>query len=137
MFASVILSCNNSGETKANSKADSVSKEVDELHINAMAKWERLEDIQKEIQKKSDSISKLSPGNELAAYKQQLDSTLDRIKYADFAMQKWMDEFKYDSAKNDEQKRIEYLESEKNKIGRVRDLITSSLQKADSLLIKK
>jgi hypothetical protein len=85
-----------------------------------------------------DSISKLPANLKTAAesYKHQLDSLLSRMKYADYAMEKWMEEYKFDSMKDDVQKRIQYLQSENIKIAKVKEAIVSSLQKADSLLQK-
>jgi hypothetical protein len=71
------------------------------------------------------------------AYKMQLDSILDRLKYANYAMDRWMEEFNMDSASNNEEMRVKYLESEKIKIAKVNEAMLSSLQKADSLLKQK
>jgi hypothetical protein len=137
------VACNstNSEQTKTADeiKADSLDNQVEKLHGNAMGKTMHMRDVQKKVETVIDSISKLPaklrPAS--ATYKHQLDSLLDRMKYADFAMEKWMEEYKFDSLKDDVQKRIEYLESENIKISKVKDAIVLSLQQADSLLRKK
>jgi hypothetical protein len=52
-------------------------------------------------------------------------------------MDRWMEEFNMDSASNNEEMRVKYLESEKIKIAKVNEAMLSSLQKADSLLKQK
>jgi len=136
-----VLACNNSDTEKSidEKKADSLDQEVDKLHGSAMGRAMQMKDAQKKLEAALDSISRL-PANLLTGaenYKHQLDSLLDRMKYADFAMEKWMEEYKFDSMKDDVQKRIKYLEAENIKIIKVKEAIVSSLQKADSLLHRK
>jgi len=140
-FIFLFIACNNSGNNNktGKTKADSLMEEVMEGHNAGMAKMSRIEDAQGKIVKSIDSISKLpaSIQKTSARYKLQLDSILDRLKHANYVMGKWMNEFNMDSDLNNMQKRIEYLESEKNKVTKVKDVMVSSLQKADSLLNKK
>ena len=72
-----------------------------------------------------------------APLRARLDSLQKELSYAEFAMDKWMDEIDFDSAKTDLKKRIEYLQSEKSKVNKVKDAINNSLQKADSLIRDK
>lgn len=112
--------------------------EVMDGHNKAMAKLSRLHETQKKLQQMADSVSHLPAASQRnsASYKIQLDSALSRLNFADYAMDKWMNEFNMDSESNDVDRRIKYLQSEKVKISKVRDVITSSLQKADSLIKK-
>jgi hypothetical protein len=128
-------SVNNNKPVKANS--DSLMAEVMEDHNIGMAKMSRINESQKKIQRAIDSVAKLPPDVQAnsSAYKMLLDSTLSRLKYANEAMDKWMEEFNMDSASNNEDKRIEYLRAEKTKISKVKDVMISSLQKADSILM--
>src|SRR5215471_7292702 len=101
----LFFACNNSDQPKTEDqkKADSLYREVDDLHGSAMAKSFKMEEAQKKLQAAIDSISKLPANLKTAAapYKLKLDSLLDRIKYAGFAMEKWMSDYKWDSATND------------------------------------
>jgi hypothetical protein len=138
----LLFACNNSerSKTEIEKKTDSLYKEVDDLHGSAMAKSFQMEDAQKKLQAAVDSVSKLPAHlkDAAAGYKFHLDSLLDRMKYAGFAMQKWMEEFKQpDSVSQDYQKQIEYLASEKLKISKVREIIMNNVHAADSLLHKK
>lgn len=143
IIVALLIACNNSSNTKEKSAdeiiADSLDKQIDQLHGSAMGRVMQMKDAQKKVEAALDSISKLSANLQTAAglYKHQLDSLLSRMKYADFAMEKWMEEYKFDSMKNDVQKRIQYLQSENIKIAKVKQAIVSSLQKADSLLQRK
>jgi hypothetical protein len=80
----------------------------------------------------------LSPALKQAAasYKIQLDSLAAKLNYAEADMDKWMEDFNMDSAKNDAALRAKYLEAEKEKVNRVREQMVSVLQQADSLLKK-
>jgi len=145
----LFLSCNNSGNagskntsdnnTKTDkTNSDSLMEEVMEYHNIGMAKMSKIRDAQKRMQLAIDSIRRL-PSNLQKTYtgfKMQLDSALAKLSQANNAMDKWMEEFNMDSAKNNEDKRIEYLKSEKIKISKVKDAMLSSLKSADSLLKK-
>jgi hypothetical protein len=144
IFATIffLTACNNSGNNNGNKtkdKTDSLMDQVMEGHNAGMAKMEKISEAQKKIQEAIDSISKLPANLQKATiyYKLQLDSLLDRLKYADYAMEKWMEEFNMDSALDNVQERIKYLESEKIKIEKVKEVMINSLKKADSLLNKK
>ena len=131
-LASCNNSVNNNSTVKVKTQTDSLMDEVMEGHNVAMAKISKLHRTKNEIQHALDSIAKLpARGRD---YKTLLDSALNRLTRADAAMEKWMSEFNMDSASNDAEKRVKYLESEEIKISKVRDAIISSLQTADSLL---
>jgi len=138
-----ITACNssvsNNSTTKVKTQSDSLMDQVMEGHNVAMAKIRRLHQTKKQIQQVVDSISKLPTEAQKNSmhYKTQLDSAFDRLTRADAAMDKWMSEFNMDSAANDVEKRIKYLESEKIKVSVVKDEIINSLQNADSLIKKK
>lgn len=144
----MITACNNekkhddhSGHAKNEPKtrADSLMADVMDGHDAGMAKYGKLQAIEKKVKAALDSISKLpaKAKQELAPYKAKLDSTAADLSYAIFAMDKWMEEFKMDSAKDDMEARIKYLLDEKMKVGKVKEAILNSLGKADSLLKAK
>ena len=86
-----------------------------------------------------DSIDKLPAKAKQAAapLRTKLDSLQKDLSYAEFAMNKWMEEFNMDSAVNNVKERIDYLGSEKMKVSKVKEAILGSLQKADSILKEK
>jgi hypothetical protein len=141
------LACNNekkedqSGHLKNEPKtrADSLMADVMDGHDVGMAKYGKLKAMENKVKATLDSIAKLPAKSReaLATYKAQLDSTAADLSYAIFAMDKWMEEFNMDSAKDDMEKRIQYLLDEKMKVGKVKDAILNSLGKADSLLKAK
>jgi hypothetical protein len=137
-----VAACNNSTEDKGNKEqatADSVAREVIDGHDVGMAKMGKLSKAQKEVNRLLDSVSRLPAQARTAAapYKAKLDSLLKDLEYSDFAMNKWMNEFSYDSLKNNIKARIEYLSSEKIKVTTIKESILSGLEQADSLLHKK
>jgi hypothetical protein len=145
LFSVAIIACNNTdkkgGENKdtRQAQADSLASEVLEGHDVAMPKSMKIPDLQKETKRLIDSVSKLpAKAREAAApYKVKLESLLKDLGDADLAMNKWMEEFEYDSAKDNLEKRIKYLADEKIKVGKVKEAVLGSLQKADSLLKAK
>ena len=86
-----------------------------------------------------DSIAKLPAKAQTAAaaLKAKLESLINDLNYADFAMDKWMVEFNMDSAKDNIEQRMKYLAEEKLKVTKVKEAVLGGLAKADSLLRAK
>ena len=105
-------------------------------HDVGMGKMRKLTQLEQHTQRLIDSIGKLPAKAREAAstYKQKLDSLSKELQYAEFAMNKWMEEFVVDSANNDTEKRVKYLGEEKGKVTKVKQVILATIQKADSLL---
>ena len=100
-----------------------------------MSKIGKLHNTQKEVQRIIDSIGKLPAAQQtVASYATSLKAVAKDLEYADFAMDKWMTEFEMDSAINNIEQRIKYLADEKMKVGKMKEALLTSLQKADSLL---
>jgi hypothetical protein len=141
----LFISCNNSNtstgknDKTAESASDSLMHEILKQHDAGMAKMSKLSEAKNRIQHNLDSISKLPfPLQKRSVqYRMELDSVFNRLTFADSHMETWMNEFNMDSLKDDREKQIKYLESEKTKISHVNDEMTGSLHKVDSLLQKK
>jgi cysteinyl-tRNA synthetase len=141
-FIFLLISCNNSTENNSEvsrSKPDSIMHEVMEQHDRGMAKMSKLSQAKNKIQHALDSISKLPANlqNSSVQYRMQLDSAFNRLNFANYAMEKWMNEFNMDTLKDNKGEQAKYLESEKEKITKVNEVMTSSLQKTGSLLNKE
>ncbi len=147
-FFTISISACNSVENKHNghlqtnepkTKADSLLRDVDDDHITGMAKMGKLTRAEQTTRRLLDSISKLPAKARQAAepIKVKLDSLQKELSYAEFEMNRWMNDFNMDSSVNNVQERINYLGSEKLKVSKVKEAILSSLQKADSLLKDK
>jgi len=136
------LACNDQGpeiEEAGNDKKalqDSLYKVVDRGHNEGMAKYGKLNRSITEVQRALDSINKLQASKVDTAYRRRLLALQEDLSYALMSMDKWMTEFKHDSAEGNPDQRIDYLESEAAKVTKVRDNILNSLQRADSLLKK-
>lgn len=141
----LFVSCSNSNtSTDKNDKAtesasDSLMHEILKQHDIGMAKMNKLGEAKNRIQHNLDSISKLpfALQKKSVQYRMELDSVFNWLTFADSHMETWMNEFNMDSLKDDREKQIKYLESEKAKISHVNDEMISSLHKVDSLLQKK
>lgn len=124
---------------KPKTQADSLYKDVMDGHDIGMAKMGKLTRAEQTTRRLLDSIDKLPAKAKQAAapLRTKLDSLQKDLSYAEFAMNKWMEEFNMDSAVNNVQERIDYLGSEKMKVSKVKEAILGSLQKADSILKEK
>lgn len=129
----------NHSKNTPQTQEDSLMADVMDGHDAGMAKYGKLQMMEKKVKASLDSISKLpaKAREELAPYKAKLDSVAADLSYAIFAMDKWMEEFDMDSAKDNIENRIKYLLDEKMKVGKVKEAILNSLSKADSLLKAK
>lgn len=137
------VACNsNEGKKSKHTEAEAkaLKDEVMEGHDIGMAKTPKISQMQKEVNRILDSIGRLPAKSQeaVAGLKGRLDSLRKDLDYADFAMNKWMEEFNYDTAtKGDLDRRVEYLVDEKMKVNKVKDAILNSLAKADSVLRSK
>ena len=149
LLSSVIImsGCNNSNNNRSSDQdttqpkskeaiADSLYDDVMDGHNVGMARFVTLQKARAEANRLIDSLQKLPAQAKQAAapYKARLDSLVADLQYAEDAMNKWMDNFNLDSAKNDIEKRIQYLADEKVRVNKVRDAILESLQSADTLI---
>lgn len=145
MVVLTLLACNNekkqddhSGHKKNEPKtqSDSLMADVMDGHNVGMAKYSKLQAMEKKVKAALDSIAKLpaKTKQDLAPYKAKLESVAADLSYAIFAMDKWMEEFDMDSAKDNIEARVRYLLDEKMKVGKVKSAILNSLSRADSLL---
>jgi hypothetical protein len=121
-------------ETAPKTLEDSLYEAVEEGHDIGMAKYGKLKRALTEIQHALDSLNKLPAKKLDKEYQQSLIDLQEDLNYAQYGMDTWMTEFKADSLKDNKELRIKYLQSEKDKVTKVRDNILNGLQRADSLL---
>ena len=142
----LFTACNNSsndqpatGHEAPKTKSDSLMADVMEGHDVGMGKMDKLDKFQGLVQQALDSIAKLPAKAQQASgpLKEKLTAALEELKKARTGMNDWMDHFNMDSAVNNAEERIRYLAGEKDKIGKVKEQILSSLSQADSLLKAK
>lgn len=141
---SLLTACNNAGKEDHSkhegkgapkSAADSLYDEVIAGHDEVMPKMGKVRGAQAQAKAMLDSIAKLPVKAQDAAadLKKKLETLVNDLNYADYSMDTWMTEFKMDSAVNNVQERIKYLEGEKGKVNKVKESILNGLAKADSL----
>jgi uncharacterized lipoprotein NlpE involved in copper resistance len=146
----VLVACNNSENKTAETpgtktvqadslRADSLEKEVMDGHNVGMARMSKMSKLQQEARRLIDSLDKLPAKAKEAArpYRGKLESLVNNLEDAKSSMNKWMEDFRYDSARDDLEKRIKYLGEEKIKVSKVKEAILGSLQEADSLIRSK
>jgi hypothetical protein len=138
----VFISCNNNSKDEKvedsgkKSILDSLEEVVMDGHDVGMAKYGKLKSLRAQAERVLDSIAKLPEKARMAAapLKEKLDAIVKDLNDAKNNMDVWMREYSLDSAANDIEKRIEYLMSEKTRVGKVKEDILNSLQRADSIL---
>ncbi|MGC4234004.1 MAG: viral A-type inclusion protein [Niabella sp.] len=138
VVCSVTMACNNpeSGNNEpAKSLSDSLLQLVLDGHDVAMPKMMKLQRLQKEAAAEIDSLKKV-PGNAHKVRIALLDSTIKSLDYADVAMNEWMEGFRYDSLKDNEPARVDYLKIQLEQVNKMKDIVLSSIEKADSVLAK-
>jgi hypothetical protein len=141
----LLISCNNSNNAAESagktteSAPDSLMHDILKQHDVGMAKMNKISAAKVRIQQALDSIVKLPTQlqKKSVQYRMALDSVFNRLTFADRGMETWMNEFNMDSLKDNKQEQVKYLESEKTKISQVTESMVISLQKADSVLMKK
>src|SRR5689334_7986471 len=137
----LLIGCNNSNNATdstartTESAPDSLMHDILKQHDVGMAKMNKISAAKARIQQALDSIVKLPTKS--VQYRMELDSVFNRLTFADRGMETWMNEFNMDSLKDNKQEQVKYLESEKTKISKVTENMVISLQKADSVLMKK
>jgi len=136
-----IVSCNNADTTtesteKALTKEETLYNDVIEGHDEGMKKMRKLLGSQKAVEQALDSVAKDSKAKQNTVYIQQLEGLKEELAQAETNMNIWMEEFSPDTLNSDKEKRVQYLEAEKAKVGKVNELINSSLRKTDSLIKK-
>jgi len=124
---------------KLKTPADSLMKDVMDGHDAVMPKMGKLKLAERQAKRMLDSIAALpaKARAEASALKLKLETLINDLDYADFAMDKWMTEFNMDSAKDNIEQRIKYLAEEKLKVTKVKESILDGLARADSLLKAK
>ncbi|MET0393104.1 MAG: hypothetical protein ABW019_08170 [Chitinophagaceae bacterium] len=138
-----IAACGDADKARGNAvvktKADTLLDEVNDGHNIGMARMGQLTRTRQEAVRLLDSLALLPAKAQAAAapHTAKLENLLQELNYAEFAMDKWMSEFRWDSAFATTQGRISYLETEKEKVANVKEAILQSLQHADSLLKKR
>ena len=138
----VAFACNNNhdghnpSDKAPKTLEDSLIRDIDDGHFVCMSKMSKLHKEQQNVKRALDSIAVLPANTQQAAaeYVTELNKAAEDLNYADFAMEKWMTEYNPDSSVNDKEKRLLYLQSEQMKVGKMKNAILSSLQKADSIL---
>lgn len=138
-LTAIAIACNDTGTKDTldkKAKADSLQNEVIEGHDIGMAKMPKLRRTRDAVDHKLDSLRSVPAVKIDSAYTQELQQVRNLLIDAEGHMNNWMENFKLDSANDNLDVRIKYLEGEKATVTVVKDKILNSLQRADSILAK-
>ncbi len=134
-FLAFSLACNNAATTdEPNPQEDSLFNQVLEGHDVGMAKYGKLKRSIAEVGRLLDSLNNLPEEKLDPLYRKDLMDLQQELNGALKGMDDWMTGFVMDSAKDNPDQRIKYLESERDKVTKVREDILNSLQRADTVL---
>ena len=136
----LLVSCGKSGSHDGhdeNGTADSVDTnralydQVMEIHDEVMPKMQDIYNLKKDIQ---DQITN-TPGM-VKEQKEEFQRMITKLDSAERSMMDWMHQFNLPDSLDNESKR-EYLETEMEKIRKVRDLTNEALKEASAVSLRK
>ncbi len=131
------FACSNTPSEKTTPQtalADSLLKQVIDVHDIAMPQMFKLERLKKEAITVSDSLKKVVPRNKEKIA--ELEQLFKELISADAAMQDWMNGFQYDTLKSNPSERVSYIEAQLKSATIMKNAVLNSIAKADTLLSK-
>ena len=140
LVALLLFACNNETGTVVKSGQqtliDSLVMDVNKGHNLGMARMGKLTRYQQSTQQLRDSIAALPAAarTRMDGYLRQLDTLQRQIDSADLSMNKWMEEYSFDTLADNPELKATYLSGEKIKVEAMVGLIQQAISKGDSLL---
>jgi hypothetical protein len=131
----VLASCGKAGETGNGSGSgtddalEGLKREVDKVHDEAMEKMQDIYNLQQELKKKIEQTKDLS-----AEKMFKLNQSITRLDSANDAMMKWMRSYNPLPDSADREAAREYLETEMEKIRKVREAMIEAVNNGRSQL---
>lgn len=125
--------CKQSAGNDKNTDADRLQKEVEEIHDESMSEIGTLRYYQ-------DTLGTLLRGmnvdtnNTNTELKEKFTSVIAELNAADDMMMDWMRNYNPKSSEMEESARLKYLNSEKEKITKVKNRMDEAIRKAENLL---
>jgi Mg2+ and Co2+ transporter CorA len=134
---SILVSCakigkqedhHHNGESSEENPNQALYDQVMDIHDEIMPRAEDIYQLKKELQEK------LTNSPDMAAdKKQELELVITQLDSADQSMMDWMHQFKPLPDSADQEKARAYLESEMERIKKVKDLMNESIEKAKAV----
>lgn len=140
ILALALASCNQSGKhehhTSDSGNGDNPNAalydQVMDIHDEIMPRVEDIYQLKKQLQEKVSSTTNLDANTKL-----ELEQVIVQLDSADHSMMDWMHTFRPLPDSVDQEKARAYLESEIEKIKKVRELMNESIEKAKDAVVKK
>ncbi len=135
-----LVSCGKSGEHQHDAATDTAQTDnpnkvlldqIMDIHDEVMPKMQDLYNLKQSLQEKA-GVAGIS-----AEEKKSLESMMATLDSANSAMMDWMHNFQPLPDSADQEKAREYLESEMERVMKVRELTNETIEKAKSLSTKK
>ncbi len=110
---------------------EALYNQVMDVHDDVMPRMEDIYKLKKDIQEQISTTPDM-----VMERKQELEAIISNLDSADRAMMDWMHKFNPPADSVDQEKVREYLESEMERVKKVRDLMNESIEKAKELASK-
>lgn len=116
-----------SGSTEGDSPNEALYNQAMDVHDEVMPKMEDIYKLKKDIQEQIANTPDM-----VVERKQQLEAIISNLDSANNAMMEWMHKFNPLPDSVDQEKAREYLESEIERIKKVKELMNESIEKAEA-----
>jgi len=147
IIALIMFACNDSPQTngaagrkdgysqRPQTKEDSLFADISNAHDSAMSiMMRKLRGSKTKTQHFLDSMNSIQNAKPDTVWRRQLIDVQKELNAAELSMNNWMEAFVPDSAENNKEVRIKYLESERDKVLRMEILLSTAVKHADSVL---
>ncbi|UXE65197.1 MAG: hypothetical protein KA713_11920 [Chryseotalea sp. WA131a] len=114
-----------------NSPTKALENQLDEDHMKLMDKMDELAKLKREVQDKIAATPNL-----IEDKKKQMDMVIAQLDSANDSMMDWMHKYNPLPDSADQEKAREYLESEMEKVKKLKDLFNESIEKAKEIVKK-
>lgn len=117
----------NSGSSEGDNPNEALYNQAMDVHDEVMPKMEDIYKLKKELQEQIANTPDM-----VVERKQQLEAIISNLDSANNAMMDWMHKFSPLPDSADQEKAREYLESEIERVKKVKELMIESIEKAQS-----
>jgi hypothetical protein len=121
----------NHDASSENSPTKALENQLDEDHMVLMDRMDELERLKRELKEKMAAAPDM-----VADKKKELDLAINQLDSANSSMMDWMHKYNPLPDSTDQEKAREYLESEMEKVKKLKDLFNESIEKAKEIVKK-
>jgi hypothetical protein len=132
LFNILIGACQNNREVTEDKE---IKNEVIEIHDEIMPEMQTVFNLKKSLNQRLDSLNNINIGKE-NPLKSEFEAAIQELNEANQDMMQWMRNFNPKFESDQENERIAYYKTEKEKILKVKSKFTEAIEKAEMTLAK-